>query len=123
VKETTKKRFTTLYPERRFLLIGDSGQEEPEINTRAVAETPGRIAAVYIRNLPLDDVARPEAIRRLAEEVRRAGSELLLVDTTLEAAEHAAERGWISRTVLDEIAAAVAKDLAAAPSPPPGPPG
>lgn len=145
------RRLLTLYPERRFLLIGDSGQEDPEIYVRVVAENPGRIAAVHIRNLPLEDVERPDAVRRLAAEVRRSGSELLLVDTTLDAAEHAAERGWISRSALGEIAAAVgkdlappedeeldlvaardrpehegepeAKDVAASPSPPPGPPG
>lgn len=106
------RRLLTLYPDRRFLLIGDCGQEDPEIYCRAVAENPGRIAAVYIRNLPLEDVARPEAVRGLAEEVRRAGSELLLVDTTFEAAEHAASRGWISRSALGDVARAVGKDLA-----------
>lgn len=106
-----------LYPRQRFVLIGDSGQEDPEIYSRIVAEHEDRVAAVYIRNLPLEDVERPETIRRLAKEVEKAGSTLLLVDTTYEAAEHAADRGWISRSALGEIAKAVGKDLAPAEEP------
>jgi phosphatidate phosphatase APP1 len=106
-----------LYPRQRFVLIGDSGQEDPEIYSRIVAEHEDRVAAVYIRNLPLEDVERPEAIRRLAQEVEKAGSTLLLVDTTYQAAEHAAGRGWISRSALGEIAKAVGKDLAPAEEP------
>lgn len=111
------RHLLALYPGRRFVLIGDSGQEDPEIYADVVAEHPDRVEAIYIRNLPLEDVERPEAIRRLAKEVEAAGSTLLLVDTTYEAAEHAAERGWISRTALAEIAAAVGKDLAPAEEP------
>lgn len=107
-----------LYPDRDFVLVGDSGQEDPEIYSRAVAEHPDRIAAIYIRNLPLADVERPEAVRRLAAEVEAAGSELLLVDTTWEAAEHAASRGWIAESALGVIARAVGRDLA--PSEEPG---
>lgn len=106
-----------LYPERRFVLIGDSGQEDPEIYAQAVAEHPDRVAAIYIRNLPLEDVERPDTVRRLAEEVEAAGSTLLLVDTTYEAAEHAAAQGWISHHALSEIARAVGEDLAPAEEP------
>ncbi len=111
------RHLLALYPGRRFVLIGDSGQEDPEIYADVVSEHPDRVAAIYIRNLPLEDVERPEAIRRLAREVEAVGSTLLLVDTTYEAAEHAAERGWISRSALAEIAAAVGKDLAPAEEP------
>jgi phosphatidate phosphatase APP1 len=106
-----------LYPRQRFVLIGDSGQEDPEIYSRIVHEHGDRVAAVYIRNLPLEDVERPETVRRLAKEVEQAGSTLLLVDTTYEAAEHAADRGWISHKALGEIARAVGKDLAPAEEP------
>lgn len=102
-----------LYPELPFVLIGDSGQQDPEIYRRVVEEHPGRIAAIYIRNVSLADVERPEAIRALAAELavdRR--SELLLVDTTLEAAQHAAARGWIDADTLTAVADEVVHDLA-----------
>jgi phosphatidate phosphatase APP1 len=67
-----------------FILIGDSGQEDPEIYRDVVHEHGDRILAVYIRNVSTDP-ARARAIGELAEEVRQAGSELLLSDDTLAA--------------------------------------
>ena len=39
-------------PTRRFILIGDSGERDPEIYDRALREYPGRIAAALIRRVP-----------------------------------------------------------------------
>jgi phosphatidate phosphatase APP1 len=110
------RRILDLFPALPFILIGDSGQEDPEIYHRAVHDYPDRIRAVYIRNLN----ARPEriaAIQKLAEEVRHAGSSLLLCDDTLAAAWHAAEHGWIQPDAVAEVRAEVLKDgtLPAAP--------
>lgn len=43
-----------LHPDRRFVLIGDSGQEDPAIYAEVVRRNPGRIAAIYIREVRLD---------------------------------------------------------------------
>ena len=91
-----------LYPHLPFILIGDSGQEDPEIYARSVHDHPERILAVYIRNVS----RRPEriaAIRKLAEEVEKSGSTLILADDTLAAAKHAAEQRWIDPASLAEI--------------------
>jgi phosphatidate phosphatase APP1 len=93
------------YPALPFILIGDSGQEDPEIYRDVVHQYRDRILAVYIRNVT-SDPARARAIGELAEEVRAVGSELLLSDDTLAAARHAAERGWVGeRTIarIDEV--------------------
>ncbi len=96
------RRVLDLYPALPFILIGDSGQEDPEIYHRVVRDYPDRIRAVYIRNVhPLP--ARAEAIRALAGEVEKAGSTLLLADDTLAAARHAASCGWISPDALPTI--------------------
>jgi phosphatidate phosphatase APP1 len=97
------------YPGLRFVLVGDSGQEDPEIYSTIVREHPGRILAIYIRNV----TPRPErssAIRTLAEEVREAGSTLVLADDTLAAARHAAAHEWIPSSVLAEIGGEKAHD-------------
>lgn len=39
------------FPEMDFLLIGDSGQEDPEIYADVVRERPGRVKAIYIRDI------------------------------------------------------------------------
>ena len=84
------------------LLVGDSGQEDPEIYRDVVAEFPGRIQAVYIRNVT-QHPERSAKIQALAEEVRAAGSTLILADDTLAAARHAAEQGWIDPAALASI--------------------
>jgi phosphatidate phosphatase APP1 len=43
-----------LHPELRFVLIGDSGEKDPEIYAEIVRANPGRIIAVYIREVRLD---------------------------------------------------------------------
>jgi len=96
------KTILELYPDLPFILVGDSGQEDPEIYHRAVHDFPERIRAVYIRNVSRGP-ERVEAIRKLAAEVEKAGSTLILADDTLAAARHAAEKGWIDPAALPEI--------------------
>jgi phosphatidate phosphatase APP1 len=94
------------YPAMPFILVGDSGQEDPEIYRDVVHEHGDRILAVYIRNVSTDP-ARARSIGELAEEVRQAGSELLLSDDSLAGARHAAERGWVAAQTATDVAAAV----------------
>jgi len=101
------------FPTLPFILVGDSGQEDPEIYHRAVIEHPRRILAVYIRNVSRAP-ARADAIRALAAEVEKAGSTLILADDTAAAARHAAQSGWIDADALAEVGA-----VAAAEQPPP----
>jgi len=96
------RRILDTYPALPFLLIGDSSEQDPEIYTEVVAGYPGRIPAVYIRNVSRD-LERPEAIRALAARVLQAGSTLVLANDTVSAARHAIERGYIAATTLPEI--------------------
>jgi phosphatidate phosphatase APP1 len=97
------------FPGMPFILIGDSGQEDPEIYSTIVHEFGDRIMAVYIRNVsPGPD--RIAAVRRLAREVDRAGSALLLADDTMECARHAAHMGWVEEGALAAVAAATASE-------------
>ncbi len=83
------------YDDRPFILIGDSGQHDPEIYADVVARHPGRVRAVYIRNVS-EDAARAGEIEKLARRTAHAGSPLLLVHDTAAMAEHAAREGWIA---------------------------
>jgi phosphatidate phosphatase APP1 len=95
-----------LYPTLPFILIGDSGQEDPEIYREIVARYPSRIQAIYIRNVT-PDPKRAERIRALAREVSEARSELLLAKDSGEVATHALDRGWIDGAALERILAEV----------------
>ena len=90
------------WPDLPFLLIGDSGQHDPELYLRVVQEHPGRVAAIYLRDV-VRTRARHEEIEGIAEEVRAHGSEALLVEDTFAAARHAAEHGWIDAADLEAI--------------------
>jgi phosphatidate phosphatase APP1 len=96
------------YPWMKFILVGDSGQEDPEIYASIVAEYPSRILAVYIRDVR-KTAARSAAIATLAEQVRASASELVLADDTVALAQHAAAHGWIDPTHLADIRADSAK--------------
>ncbi|TDZ31056.1 Phosphatidate phosphatase APP1 [Colletotrichum spinosum] len=54
-KKSTLTRLMKDFPERKFLLVGDSGEADLEVYTELVDAHPGRIIAVFIR-----DVTTPE---------------------------------------------------------------
>ena len=87
-----------------FILIGDSGQKDPEIYHEILSLYPKRILAIYIRNVSRG-IRRASAIRELAKKVVDEGSTLILADDTLAAARHAIEQGWIKPDKFPEIVA------------------
>ena len=91
-----------LYRDLPFVLIGDSGQHDPEVYAQLVHEHPGRVVAVYIRNVSRSP-DRIQAIEDLAKEVLAAGSMLLLAADSFSIAEHAAEHGLIAPEALVEV--------------------
>ncbi|HEX6645021.1 MAG TPA: phosphatase domain-containing protein [Gemmatimonadales bacterium] len=97
------------YPELPFILIGDSGQQDPEIYREMAARHPGRVPAIYIRDVTANPI-RSAQVRELASEIAGLGSRMLLVEDTLAAARHAAEHGWIA----PERVAAVEREIRAA---------
>lgn len=94
-----------------FILIGDSGQEDAEHYRTIVREFPGRILCVYIRNVP-GHQRRAEELALIAEDIRAAGSQMLAVDDTTEAARHAAREGWIQWREVREVEAHRREDAA-----------
>ena len=91
-----------LYCDLPFVLIGDSGQHDPEIYARVVHEHPGRVLGIYIRDVSRG-ADRRRAIENLALEVAGAGSNLLLAADTLAMARHAAEHQLVSEDTLFEV--------------------
>jgi phosphatidate phosphatase APP1 len=97
------RNMLALYRELPFVLIGDSGQRDPEIYAQVVREQPGRVLAIYIRNVSRDP-ARRRAIEDLAVQVVEAGSTLLLASDSMAMARHAAEHGLIEPEALADVA-------------------
>ena len=90
------------YDELPFILIGDSGQHDPEAYAEIVHEYPGRVEAVYIRDVDRDE-ARQGEIEALGREIAEAGSDLVLASDSTRMAEHAARAGFIRPEVVDEV--------------------
>lgn len=89
------------YPGLQFVLIGDSGQQDAETYGQISREYPERVRAVYIRDV--QNKRRTKAVCDIADEVKSRNTPMLLVDDTVEAAEHAAKHGLISNSSLPEI--------------------
>jgi phosphatidate phosphatase APP1 len=100
-KIPTIQNLLETHPRLPFLLIGDSGQQDPEIYLEVVRHNPGRIPVVYIRDVA--SAKRDAEVHAIAEEVRRAGSEMVLAKDSAAAAEHAAARGFILPPKLGDV--------------------
>jgi phosphatidate phosphatase APP1 len=103
-KLATIKRLLEVYPRLPFLLIGDSGQSDPEIYAEVVRSAPGRVRAVYIRDVSRTP-EREAAIAALSRAVTAAGSTLLLARDSYAVAQDAAARGWIAAGAPLDVAA------------------
>jgi phosphatidate phosphatase APP1 len=91
-----------LYSDLPFVLIGDSGQHDPEIYRQIVSEHPGRVLAVYIRNVSRD-TKRVREIEDLAKVVAGAGSSLVLAADSAVIAEHAVSLGLVPPEAVSEV--------------------
>jgi phosphatidate phosphatase APP1 len=87
-------RVAAAWPELPMILVGDSGQLDPEVYVEAARRYGGRVRAIYIR-----DVTGPERraeVVRLCHAAAELGAEMLLAPDTASVAAHAASQGWIA---------------------------
>lgn len=89
------------HPTLSFVLIGDSGQKDAETYGQIAHEYPGRVLAIYIRDVNRKE--RDVTVRNISKEMRSLGVPMLLVKDTVEAAEHAASQEFIGPGDLHEI--------------------
>ena len=90
------------YPHLPFILIGDSGEQDPEIYSEIVKKYPLRIKVVYIRNIDLKP-ERIASIDKLIDEIKDTGCQLVLAPDTEFAAVHAASERLIATDELTNI--------------------
>jgi phosphatidate phosphatase APP1 len=88
------------YPELKFILIGDSGEEDPEIYSEIVQRFPQRIRTIYIRSV---NPKRITEIEKLAKQVAPTGCQLVLAPEAELAAAHAAAEGLIQASELRAV--------------------
>ena len=79
------------YPTLPFVLLGDSGERDPEIYLETAARYPGRIRAIYIRDLGGKNRKQAAGGRAetLGERARAYGTEMLWIEHARDALAHA----------------------------------
>jgi phosphatidate phosphatase APP1 len=95
------QRIMALFPSLKFILIGDSGQHDPEIYLEAIQTYPERVLSVYIRDVSAEK--RDAEVAQIAEKAQALGVEMIFAQDTLAAANHAVQKGFIEEKALDAI--------------------
>jgi phosphatidate phosphatase APP1 len=95
------KKILEAYPHLDFVLIGDSGQEDPSIYKEVVQQFPGRILAIYIRDVQLPE--RTKIAVDISTYLAASELDMIVVENTVQAAEHAAKKGLIYTESIENI--------------------
>ena len=80
------------YPDLPFILIGDSGEHDPDIYIEIAEEFPDRILAIYLRSVK--HKKRMIRVKGLLENYKT--TQVLMVESSEQAIEHAKKHGFIS---------------------------
>jgi phosphatidate phosphatase APP1 len=99
------RRLLGEHPRLRLVLVGDSGQEDPEIYATIAREAPDRVAAIYIRHTTGVDLGRNAEVDALAAEITAFGVPMLAADDSAQIAEHAAEHGLLDQAAVARVRA------------------
>jgi phosphatidate phosphatase APP1 len=91
-KTSAIEKILATYRTLPFVLIGDSGERDPDIYLQLAAQHPGRIRAIYIRDVGSGPL-RQRQIAALLADARRLGTEMLLVPHARDALAHARAHG------------------------------
>lgn len=104
-----------LHADLAFVLIGDSGEGDPQLYANMVARHPGRVRAVFIRDVATGE--RSATTQRLAARVTAGGTPMAVAPDSVGLARHAADLGLIPAAAVGRV-----ERVSAADSPRPAPP-
>lgn len=90
------KSLLEFYPEQKFILIGDSGQHDPEIYSRLAFEFPGRIETIFIRKIRKRTFL--DGNENVGENLKEIDTNYYEVQNTHEAALAAVKHGLIDES-------------------------
>ena len=96
------RRVLDTYPQLPFILLGDDGEQDPQIYKQIVSEYPQKIRVIYIRKVR-ENVGSDEEILKLIREVRESGTQIIFATDSEDAALHAAGENLIAARSLPAI--------------------
>jgi phosphatidate phosphatase APP1 len=91
------------HPGLDVVLIGDTGQFDPEIYATVAQGAPERVRAVYVRRTPGMSTARAIEVGGLARRAGRAGVPMLMVEDSVQIAEHAVGLGLLEAADVQAV--------------------
>jgi phosphatidate phosphatase APP1 len=101
------------YPALPFVLIGDSGQEDPAIYATVASLRPGHVIAIYIRDVDPDRGSLlDEAVHEAIALAATAGVPMILAPDSRAMAEHACSLGLIPAEAEKSVEREVHRDEA-----------
>jgi phosphatidate phosphatase APP1 len=102
-KRNSIGRLLNAYPSTRFVLIGDSGQGDPEVYLEIAGSHPTQVAAIVIIDVGPHLADRAEQLTARATEAQANGVQFHFVPDALAAAEVAQGLGFCDRATIDEV--------------------
>ena len=108
-KHAVIERIFAAYPKLRFVLVGDSGEHDPEIYAEVAHKFPGRVLGIYIRDV--NEGQGDERVLHLREDMARIGVDMVLARDSFAAAAHAMALGLITPGELRSVAQSVERAL------------
>lgn len=81
------------FPLQKFVLLGDNSQSDPDIYQRLVEKYPGKVVAVYIRNV---NVNKETATQKILQQLRQQQVETCFFKKSEEAIAHSIAIGLIN---------------------------
>ncbi len=84
-KEIKIKKIIQTFPEHKFVLLGDSGQRDPEIYYNVAREFPDKIVAVYIRSV---SKRKSKRLKRIGNEMKKKNIDFVCFKDSHDALEH-----------------------------------
>lgn len=91
------------HPQLRWVLVGDSGQHDPEAYAAVARARPDRLHAIYIRDVTPQTPVRSQRVRELAADLSALGTPMLLVRDSVAAAEHAHSLGLLDAATVGHV--------------------
>jgi phosphatidate phosphatase APP1 len=105
-KLTLIRALFTNHPALQVVLIGDTGQLDPEIYATIAQEAPDRVRAIYVRRTVGMSTKRAIELHGLARRVIACGVPMLVVEDSVQIAEHAAGIGLLDPADVQAVRAA-----------------
>ena len=97
-KKASLRGLLAEHPRTQWVLVGDTGQADPEVYLEIAREAPGRVRAVYLRRLATEWRLRP-----VMDELAELGVPACAFGSASEAAEHARSIGLLDDAGVEAV--------------------